>query len=192
VLTLLRARINFLSIKRTHAWRPVPSWNSHSNSHFTTQRNRTSLFRVLSPAARSQNERDSVIEIISASPLLVPRKLFADVRGKYQGIVYSCYTDAYSRPSRSISAVRLNVSFTSRRLRRWCLGARYTYIRVRFKMPLSNAEYRRRQAPPWSVNSFAGRAPVCPEVADDSRKGLWSINATTSHAAYRRRPRLAP
>lgn len=24
------------------------------------------------------------------------------------------------------------------------------------------------------------------------RKGLWSINATTSHAAYRRRPRLAP
>lgn len=38
---------------------------------------------------------------------------------------------------------------------------------------------------------LSGRTPVRREVADGSRKGLWSINATTSHAAYRR-PRLAP
>lgn len=42
------------------------------------------------------------------------------------------------------------------------------------------------------VSRFAGRTPVCRKVADDGRKGLWSINATTSHAAYRRRPRLVP
>ena len=64
--------------------------------------------------------------------------------------------------------------------------------RERFRCsPTMSSSILRRGRHGQLFRGLSGRTPVRREVADGSRKGLWSINATTSHAAYRR-PRLAP
>lgn len=128
-----------------------------------------------------------IIKIISVSlflwiPRKIPRKNHTKIsKYRYTRIPYSCEQSGCLDQSRPDDRTFLVFVRESPPMPPTAdvLARRYTYIRVRFKMPPSNAEYRqnRRRAPPRSVNSFAGRAPVCREVADASRKGLWSINA---------------